>query len=478
MPQLNPSRPYTIQNVDFNSCLEMTVRPINKPTSARAWKDSDKQRWRFVLAPGSEDEYYIYNVAQKTYLGILSEKDRRLVSKSRFNASKWLLYPVKSSRNKHTFEIVLSGEETDTCLQLGEFGNPYIADRDDSEAQHWRVFSGNPPSPFPTHPVTLPPGYYRIRNLDGRSILSLPDGDADVPGEFPSAHIAEQDSDNDHQRWFVKPKVDDGSLYSIQSSTNHGDFLGVDSTQLVKFGSIRGLPYEFFWELQSVGGFGYTLHVKSVQGTLSPGFNVPVDLDSLGHGKVVLLPNNNNHSQVWLFEQWDKIPAGISSSSSDNIVSYSAGRGSSKVLGTNGWYNICSYTRPTYYLHLYGYYGAPHLYPVDASYLKTYGSFHFVYKGDLFQIKDRYSSPYYATLPSGSSYLGTSTNQTDAVWWYLKYEKSKEAYYICLHEPSKKKGDVVQVLGNNPTAQSGNAFYNVPIVALDANNTNQLWVIQ
>jgi hypothetical protein len=56
------------------------------------------------LAPGSEDEYYIYNLAQKTYLGILSEKDRRLVSKNKFNASKWLLYPVKSSRNTHTFE--------------------------------------------------------------------------------------------------------------------------------------------------------------------------------------------------------------------------------------------------------------------------------------------------------------------------------------------------------------------------------------
>ena len=59
-------------------------------------------------------------------------------------------------------------------------------------------------------------------------------------------------------QWFVKPKVDDGNLFSIQSSTNHGDFLGVDSTQLVKYGSVRGLPYEFFWELESVGGFAYT----------------------------------------------------------------------------------------------------------------------------------------------------------------------------------------------------------------------------
>ncbi|KAJ2926160.1 hypothetical protein H1R20_g10936, partial [Candolleomyces eurysporus] len=454
MSQLNPSRPYTIQNVDFNSCLEMTVRPVNKPTSGRPWKDSDKQRWRFVLAPGSEDEYYIYNVAQKTYLGILSEKDRRLVSKSRFNASKWLLYPVRSSQNKHTFEIVLSGEETDTCLQLGEFGNPYIADRDNSEAQHWRVFSGNPPSPFPTHPVTLPPGYYRIRNLDGRSILSLPDGDADVPGEHPSAHIAEQDSDNDHQRWFVKPKVDDGNLFSIQSSTNHGDFLGVDSTQLVKYGSIRGLPFEFFWELQSVGGFGYTLRVKSLQGTLSPGFNAPVDLDSLGNGKY-------NHSQVWLFEKWDKIPTGISSLSDGHFASFGSRR-ASKDLGTNGWYNICSYSQSNYYLHLYGYYGGAHLYPVDVSYLKTYGSFHFVYKGDLFQIKNRNSQPYYATSTSG--YLGYSATQTEAAWWYLKYEKSKEAYYICLHEPNKKKGEDVQALGNNAQNSSGSALYSVSAI--------------
>jgi hypothetical protein len=51
----------------------------------------------------------------------------------------------------------------------------------------------------------LAAGYYRIRNLDGRSILSLPNGegdgdDDDTSGEYPRAHIGEQDSDNDHQR--------------------------------------------------------------------------------------------------------------------------------------------------------------------------------------------------------------------------------------------------------------------------------------
>jgi hypothetical protein len=70
----------------------------------------------------------------------------------------------------------------------------------------------------------------------------------------------------------VKPKADDGNLFSIQSSTNHGNFLGVDSTQLVKYGSVRGLPFEFFWELQSVGGFGYTYDPFSVRNAFSDCF--------------------------------------------------------------------------------------------------------------------------------------------------------------------------------------------------------------
>jgi hypothetical protein len=46
----------------------------------------------------------------------------------------------------------------------------------------------------------------------------------------------------------------------------------------------------------------------------------------------------------------------------------------------------------------------------------------------LFQIKDRSGTPYYAMVPSGGSYLGQTTSETEASWWYLKYEKSKEAY--------------------------------------------------
>lgn len=91
----------------------------------------------------------------------------------------------------------------------------------------------------------------------------------------------------------------------------------------------------------------------------------------------ILTPLQNNHSQVWLFEQWDMIPTGISISLGDShIVSYSGSsvRGSSKLLETNGWYNICSYSKPTYYLHIYGYSSTPHIYPVDGSYFKTYGS--------------------------------------------------------------------------------------------------------
>ncbi|KAF5342358.1 hypothetical protein D9611_001754 [Ephemerocybe angulata] len=476
MAPIDPSRHYTIQNVDFMSCLEMTVRPVNKPVSARPWKDSDKQKWKFVLVSGSEDEYYIYNNAQKTYLGIASESDRRLCSKSRSNASRWLLYPLKSIQGALTFEVVLAGEESDTCLELGEFGNPHIADREESEAQQWRIFRGSPVSSILTHSVTLAAGYYRIRNLDGHSILSLPDSEpVEGPTDYTGAYITEQDSDNDHQRFFVKPKADDERQFSIQSGANRGEYLGVDSTQHVRFGLVRGLPHEFFWEVESIGGFAYALRVKSVQGDLSPGFISQLQNDA--SGRVILLPSNSNHSQAWLFERWDKIPEEVSSTGSNPTPSRSYG-GSRTFLDTNGWYNLCSVAFPTSFLHLHGVYGGPHIVPLDVSYYKTYGSFHFVWKGRYFQIRDRCSTPYYAFATAAHTTLQRTQTVAEASWWYLKYDKSKEAYNICLHEPTRKRSEGVRALSCNGNNTSSNFYYNIPLTILGPGASNVLWTIQ
>ncbi|KAJ2925807.1 hypothetical protein H1R20_g11286, partial [Candolleomyces eurysporus] len=86
---------YYIQNVDSGTFLELPDKLTESEVKTRPVKFSEKQLWTIVADQREPDVFLLENVAQKTWLGVVTEGNRfsQLVGHSRANACKWCLDP-------------------------------------------------------------------------------------------------------------------------------------------------------------------------------------------------------------------------------------------------------------------------------------------------------------------------------------------------------------------------------------------------
>ncbi|KAJ2925810.1 hypothetical protein H1R20_g11288, partial [Candolleomyces eurysporus] len=289
---------YYIQNVDSGTFLELPDKLAESEVKTRPVKFSEKQLWTIVADQREPDVFLLENVAQKTWLGVVTEGHRfsQLVGHSRINACKWCLDPDLDGDG---FWISFARTKTPRCLELGEFGVVLVAKRSTNDSQKWRFLKEKEAYQLtlPKSSSSLASGLYRIRSLNGTMFISLSEPVSDTVEPKPTytnvlAYATSKEEDPvKSQKWFVT-RSNDGT-YSIQDAEQHL-FLGCDAYDCYKYGPIHGLREAFGWDITPVGG-GFAYTEEDAGPTESGGAEPDSDNeDGGGQSKVIL----DGHYQI------------------------------------------------------------------------------------------------------------------------------------------------------------------------------------
>ncbi|KAJ2926146.1 hypothetical protein H1R20_g10937, partial [Candolleomyces eurysporus] len=135
---------YYIQNVDSGTFLELPDKLTESEVKTRPVKFSEKQLWTIVADQREPDVFLLENVAQKTWLGVVTEGNRfsQLVGHSRANACKCLNGTVFISLSE-------PAPDSDTVEPRARYTNvlAYAASKEDSEesvkSQKWFITRSN-----------------------------------------------------------------------------------------------------------------------------------------------------------------------------------------------------------------------------------------------------------------------------------------------------------------------------------------------
>ncbi|KAJ8518709.1 hypothetical protein ONZ45_g4262 [Pleurotus djamor] len=300
---------YRIQNVDFQTYIEMPNLTASTVVELRPLKDVKRQQW--YLEPDGDSKFYIRSATDSNlYLGQLY--------------SGLVYYNTKNNCDKLSDTCATTASNPFHFIHSFNNGtNLYVTSSTDNRKVGYSASSPLDPQKWNFIPVTsgtptgtsiLADGDYRIRTLGGPFTLTLSRAPADGTHMRPQVYVKPQDPpkddqiQTDHQRWHVTRKANGrytlqnagGSLYMSSGTPNssQGDLLTAKAT-------------EFEWDLQSIGNSLWSIKLPISLGKeagLSAGF-----ADGQANNGDVLAK-----SQIWIFDKY--VPLGADKTQANREV--------------------------------------------------------------------------------------------------------------------------------------------------------------
>ncbi|KAJ8495197.1 hypothetical protein ONZ45_g12961 [Pleurotus djamor] len=298
---------YRIQNVDFQTYIEMPNTTAGLAAELRPLKDVNRQQW--YLESGPDSKFYIRSSTDSNlYLGYMSGANVCYHNKSSCRAF------IFTPNNDGTF-----GFNADStyyvCSTPDNQKLVYTTTINALDSQKWNFIPVT--SGIPTGTSILAKGDYRIRTLGGPFTLTLSRAAADGTKLRPQVYVTPQDPpkddqiQTDHQRWHVTRKAN--GRYTLQNSG--GSLYMSSGTPNSSQGDlITAKDSEFEWDIESVGRslWSIKLPISSEKKVgLSAGF---ADGQANSGDVVSLQPSDMGimklaKSQVWFFDNYTTLSA-------------------------------------------------------------------------------------------------------------------------------------------------------------------------
>ncbi|KAK2465644.1 hypothetical protein APHAL10511_002188 [Amanita phalloides] len=287
---------YRILNVDFLTYIE-ALDQGTADVRLRPWKESKLQYWEFETVPGNVGFYYVRNVGNnKRCLYCDGSSITATTPTTTYSLAKiWY--------ENGSYRLTVRYSTTDYYVNPDDYGALMKATstKNDTDKQKWQLITVASPPSVPIYEGILQTGNYRIRNLDGKSLFTLPDKKfIGAVNLFVRPQRSEADKLRAYQRWIVTRQ--ESGDYTIQNAGNNS-YLGCTVATPTVGDSLVGLENIYIWKFQSIGGFAWSIRLPS--GGLSVG---SADNDIEDEDEMSLVPSDNTSSQIWFMEKY--IPLG------------------------------------------------------------------------------------------------------------------------------------------------------------------------
>jgi hypothetical protein len=284
---------YRIQSVDLETYIQvLDTAPtggVADNVRLRPVKEDSRQYWTLQPITGST-QYHIQNVA-----------NTNLYLCNYYNSYVYMMYSCSGVSSYYTTADVSSVDNAYRIILYYSTTQFYAGPSADNtsvalsssmnnlDGQKWNLVPVTPP---PVNNHQLETGMYRIRNLNGTSLLTMPStADNDV-------YARTQLDQSPYQRWAVT-RQSNGAYTVLNAGTN--TFLGCNLAISIPGSNLTGLPLQnpFPWDLQSVGGFAWSLRVPARDWSVGfTGYEVEDEV------AVSLDLSDATASQIWFMEKY------------------------------------------------------------------------------------------------------------------------------------------------------------------------------
>ncbi|KAK2459389.1 hypothetical protein APHAL10511_008594 [Amanita phalloides] len=280
-----PGVKYRIQSLDYQAYLELADG--SSTVRLRSAKETDRQCWQFERGSGSSS-YYVRNVANSTQYLYFNTSNSTVITYGGANTSYSL---VNVSYQDDAYKLSFYYTSTNYYFYTVDNTTTVSATSTSQnvEPQKWRLV---PVTSQQIYNGPLQSGTYRIRSLNGVSLLTMPSGQS-IGSTNVYVRSQDQSDQGAYQRWTVTRQQ--SGLYAI-SNAGTNSYLGCNATALVGDG-IVGLQNVYLWDIYSAGGFAWSLRIPAAQ--LSVG---AADYEIEDEGEMSLVPSDNTPSQIWFME--------------------------------------------------------------------------------------------------------------------------------------------------------------------------------
>ncbi|KAK2466558.1 hypothetical protein APHAL10511_001420 [Amanita phalloides] len=266
-----PGVKYRIQNVELLTCLELFDPTATSKTDVvlRPLRETDRQYWNnHFLALADSSVLLHTRLDSSVALASVWYKDGA--------------YAITFLWLENKLEYYCYTDDSNSKVHV-------TREYKDHDTYRWQL--------VPVTSCLLDSGNYRIRNINGKSLLTMPEGQAI---RSTSVYVRSQLDQSLYQRWIVN--VDpSANHYTIQNAGN-SLYLGGRATIAISGDSLTGLQNVFPWEIQSVGGFAWFLCIPGTGMSVSISDNCIND-----EAGICLIPSDTTASQIWFMEKYISI---------------------------------------------------------------------------------------------------------------------------------------------------------------------------